>query len=87
MKAYSKDLRQKIVDAIERGMPTATEARELALGGYPRWFMDTRTVWEVARWLEAIHDPGYLPTSTHRWLQDALRRSDRGCPAGVVLAC
>ena len=27
MKAYSKDLRQKIVDAIERGMPKAQAAR------------------------------------------------------------
>ena len=27
MKAYSKDLRQKIVDAIERGMPKAEAAR------------------------------------------------------------
>jgi transposase len=32
MKAYSKDLRQKIVDAIERGMPKAEAARTFAVG-------------------------------------------------------
>jgi transposase len=32
MKAYSKDLRQKIVDAIERGMPKAEAARTFGVG-------------------------------------------------------
>jgi transposase len=32
MKAYSKDLRRKIVDAIERGMPKAQAARTFAVG-------------------------------------------------------
>jgi transposase len=32
MKAYSKDLRQKIVDAIERGMPKAQAARTFGVG-------------------------------------------------------
>ena len=32
MKAYSKDLRQKIVDAIERGMPKAEAARTFGIG-------------------------------------------------------
>jgi len=32
MKAYSKDLRQKIVDAIERGMPKAQAARSFGVG-------------------------------------------------------
>src|SRR5215217_1597730 len=32
MKAYSKDLRQKIVDAIQRGMPKAQAARTFGVG-------------------------------------------------------
>ena len=32
MKAYSKDLRQKIVDAIKRGMPKAEAARTFGVG-------------------------------------------------------
>jgi transposase len=32
MKAYSKDLRQKIVNAIERGMPKAQVARTFGVG-------------------------------------------------------
>ena len=32
MKAYSKDLRRKIVDAIERGMPKAEAARTFRVG-------------------------------------------------------
>jgi transposase len=32
MKAYSKDLRQKIVDTIERGMPKAEAARTFGVG-------------------------------------------------------
>jgi transposase len=32
MKAYSKDLRQKIVDALGRGMPKAQAARTFGLG-------------------------------------------------------
>jgi transposase len=32
MKAYSKDLRRKIVDAIEQGMPKAQAARTFAVG-------------------------------------------------------
>jgi transposase len=32
MKAYSIDLRQKIVDAIERGMPKAAAARTFGVG-------------------------------------------------------
>ena len=32
MKAYSIDLRQKIVDAIERGMPKAQAARTFGVG-------------------------------------------------------
>ena len=32
MKAYSKDLRQKIVDAIVRGMPKAQAARTFGVG-------------------------------------------------------
>src|SRR5215212_10291986 len=32
MKAYSKDLRQKIVDALERGMPKAQAARTFGVG-------------------------------------------------------
>jgi transposase len=32
MKAYSKDLRQKIVDAIERGMPKTEAARTFGVG-------------------------------------------------------
>jgi transposase len=32
MKAYSKDLRQKIVDAIQRGMPKAEAARTFGVG-------------------------------------------------------
>ena len=32
MKAYSKDLRQKIVDAIEQGMPKAEAARTFGVG-------------------------------------------------------
>ena len=32
MKAYSKDLRRKIVDAIERGMPKAEAARIFGVG-------------------------------------------------------
>ena len=32
MKAYSKDLRQKIVDAIGRGMPKAQAARTFGIG-------------------------------------------------------
>jgi transposase len=32
MKAYSKDLRRKIVDAIERGMPKAQSARTFGVG-------------------------------------------------------
>ena len=32
MKAYSKDLRRKIVDAIERGMPKAEAARTFGAG-------------------------------------------------------
>ena len=32
MKAYSKDLRQKIVSAIERGMPKAEAARTFGVG-------------------------------------------------------
>ena len=32
MKAYSKDLRQKIVDAIKRGMPKAQAARTFGVG-------------------------------------------------------
>ena len=32
MKAYSKDLRKKIVDAIERGMPKAQAARTFGVG-------------------------------------------------------
>jgi transposase len=32
MKAYSKDLRQKIVDAIRRGMPKAEAARTFGVG-------------------------------------------------------
>ncbi len=32
MKAYSKDLPQKIVDAIERGMPKAEAARTFRVG-------------------------------------------------------
>jgi transposase len=32
MKAYSEDLRRKIVDAIERGMPKAQAARMFGVG-------------------------------------------------------
>ena len=32
MKAYSEDLRQKIVDAVERGMPKAQAARTFGVG-------------------------------------------------------
>jgi transposase len=32
MKAYSEDLRRKIVDAIERGMPKAEAARTFGVG-------------------------------------------------------
>jgi len=32
MKAYSKDLRRKVVDTIERGMPKAQAARTFAVG-------------------------------------------------------
>jgi transposase len=32
MKAYSKDVRRKIVDAIERGMPKAQAARTFGVG-------------------------------------------------------
>ena len=32
MKAYSEDLRKKIVDAIERGMPKAQAARTFGVG-------------------------------------------------------
>ena len=32
MKAYSKDLREKIVDAIGRGMPKAQAARTFGIG-------------------------------------------------------
>ena len=32
MKAYSEDLRQKIVDAIDRGMPKAEAARTFGVG-------------------------------------------------------
>jgi transposase len=32
MKAYSEDLRRKIVDAIERGMPKAQAARTFGIG-------------------------------------------------------
>jgi transposase len=32
MKAYSKDLREKIVDAIGRGMPKAQAARTFGVG-------------------------------------------------------
>ena len=32
MKAYSEDLRQKIVDVIERGMPKAEAARTFGVG-------------------------------------------------------
>ena len=32
MKAYSKDLRRKIVDAVERGMPKAEAARTFGVG-------------------------------------------------------
>jgi transposase len=32
MKAYSEDLRQKIVDAIRRGMPKAEAARSFGVG-------------------------------------------------------
>ena len=32
MKAYSKDLRQKIVDAIQRGIPKAEAARTFGVG-------------------------------------------------------
>src|SRR5215213_9490085 len=32
MKAYSKDLRQKIVDALRRGMPKAQAARTFGVG-------------------------------------------------------
>ena len=32
MKAYSKDLRQKVVDAIQRGMPKAEAARTFGVG-------------------------------------------------------
>ena len=35
MKAYSKDLRRKIVDAIERGMPKAQAARTFGVGISP----------------------------------------------------
>ena len=32
MKAYSEDLRRKIVDAVERGMPKAEAARTFGVG-------------------------------------------------------
>jgi transposase len=32
MRAYSEDLRQKIVDAIQRGMPKAQAARTFGVG-------------------------------------------------------
>ena len=32
MKAYSEDLRRKIVDAIERGMPKSQAARTFGVG-------------------------------------------------------
>ena len=32
MKAYSEDLRRKIVDAIDRGMPKARAARTFGVG-------------------------------------------------------
>jgi putative transposase len=32
MKAYSKDLRKKVVDAVQRGMPNAEAARTFGIG-------------------------------------------------------
>ena len=72
MKAYSKDLRQKIVDAIERGMPKAEAARTFGVGISTVKRYATKAQREESLWSRLRH-----PANVPRWTSGSGSSSKR----------
>ena len=86
MKAYSIDLRRKIVDAIERGMPKAQAARTFAVGISTVKRYATKA--QRGEPLEPAKAPGKRPKMDERvgkLLEEDLKESARSSPSGSVV--
>ena len=76
MRAYSKDLRVKVLDAVERGMPRAEVARifGISLPSIKRWLKRRRETGEVGA--KAPPGPSAIKGAMlGEWLPDHLRRN------------
>jgi transposase len=76
MRAYSKDLRVKVLDAVDRGMPRAEVARifGISLPSIKRWLKRRRETGEVGA--KAPPGPSAIKGAMlGEWLPDHLRRN------------
>jgi transposase len=76
MKAYSKDLRVKVLDAVDRGMPRAEVARNfgISLPSIKRWLKRRRETGEVGA--KAPPGPPAIKRAVlEEWLPAHLRRN------------
>jgi len=69
MKAYSEDLRRKIVDAIGRGMPKAEATRTFGISTVKRHATKARRGEPL--------EPGRLPANDPRWTSESASSSKR----------
>ncbi len=86
MKAYSEDLRQKIVNAIERGMPKAQAARTFGVGISTLKRYATKA--QRGESLEPAKAPGKPPKMDERvrkLLEEDLKERDRSSPFRSVV--
>lgn len=72
MKAYSKDLPQKIVDALKRGMPKAQAAPTFGIG-----FSTLKRFAAKAQRGESLQPGTRHPANTPRWMNKSRRSSKR----------
>ena len=85
MKAYSIDLRRKIVDAIERGMPKAQAARSFGVG------ISTVKRYATKAQRERLWSQLRHPVNDLRWTSESgssskrILRSARSSPSGSVV--
>jgi transposase len=74
MRAYSKDLRVKVLDAVDRGMPRAEVARifGISLPSIKRWLKRRRETGEVSAKVPS-GPPAIKGAMLEEWLPDHLR--------------
>jgi transposase len=76
MRAYSKDLRVKVLDAVDRGMPRAEVAKifGISLPSIKRWLKRRRETGEVGAKVPS-GPPAIKGAMLQEWLPDHLQRN------------